>query len=361
MKRLIPLLLLAFVLFSSHDMYLKLDSYFLQPNSASSIKLFNGTFAESDNVIARDRMADVSLVGNGIRTAVDTAQWSEQDRTTLLSFTTGAAGTWVAGLSTLPRNIEMDAEAFNGYLEHDGVLDMLEWRKTNDALGLAAVEKYAKHIKAIFQVGDKKTADWQTNLGYPIEFIPRENPYDLHSGDELKVQLLWQGKPLANQVVTVDSDNKEHSHGDDHDHADEAGHSHDEAAKDHYHHGDNLVRTDANGELTIPLANDGIWFLRTIHLVESDASGLTHESNWATLTFEVGHSHSDDAHAAAANTHSHDGGEAHSHDDEAAHSHGDAEGEHMHDEEGGIPSYVFWVGSLFVIGGLFFFFSRKEA
>ena len=170
------LLIGALLLFSSHDMYLKLDSYFLQPNTQATIKLFNGTFEKSENVITRDRMRDVSLVGNGERLAVDAAQWSEKDSITILNFTTGVPGTWVAGVSTGPRNIEMSGADFNSYLEHDGILDMLEWRRENQAMDLPAVEKYSKHVKTIFQVGDKTSEDWKTVLGYPIEFIPLENP-----------------------------------------------------------------------------------------------------------------------------------------------------------------------------------------
>ncbi|MEL6721003.1 MAG: DUF4198 domain-containing protein, partial [Bacteroidota bacterium] len=195
------LLAVAFLLFSSHDMFLKQKTHFLVPNTDSSIELFNGTFAESENIITRDRMIDVSLVGNGERIRVDTSQWTDKGNTTVLNFTTGEAGTWVAGVSTKARNIEMTGEAFNGYLEHDGVLDMLTWRKENDALEEDAVEKYSKHVKTIFQVGDTRTEDWKTVLGYPIEFIPLSNPYDLKIGEELAVKLLFQGEPLANQLV----------------------------------------------------------------------------------------------------------------------------------------------------------------
>ena len=193
MKKLL-FLLIALVLFSSHDMYLKLDTYFLDSQTTASIKLFNGTFDKSENTIDRNRMVDVSLVGNGNRTQVDSSQWSELDGATILNFTTGGAGTWVAGVSTRPRNIEMAAADFNKYLEHDGVLDMLEWRKTNNALDQDAVEKYSKHVKTIFQVGSQRTDDWKTILGYPIEFIPLGNPYTLKAGDELQVKLLWQGR-----------------------------------------------------------------------------------------------------------------------------------------------------------------------
>lgn len=386
--------LIAFVLFSSHDMFLKLDTYFLQSNETAGIKLFNGTFDQSENVIARNRMVDVSLVGNGIRAEVDTAQWSEKDHMTILNFTTGEPGTWVAGVSTAPRNIELAAADFNDYLEHDGVMDMLEWRKQNDALEQDAVEKYSKHVKAIFQVGDQISDDWQTVLGYPIEFVPLENPYDMHPGHALRVQLLWRGKPLANQLVYIGTDAAEdahthdhehtdetahehtdaaaHEHADDHDHqhadagehehdhehADEAGHEHphehadgtthdhdhadataheheheDVAAEDDHHHEAAMqARTDAEGILSVNLTGMGIWYLRTIHMAASEEAGLTHESNWATLTFEVGEG--------------------------LGHSHGEVA--HSHEDEGGFPSYVFWIGSLVLLGGLFFWFNRKQ-
>lgn len=413
--------LVAFILFSSHIMYLKLDTYFLEPDSSATIKLFNGTFDKSENVIDRERMLDASLVGNGSRIQVAASQWSEKDSITLLSFKTGDAGTWIAGISTAPRAIEMDAEAFNTYLEHEGIIDMLDWRRKNDKLGGDAVEKYAKHVKTIFQVGDKRTNDWQTPLGYPIEFIPLDNPYDLNTGDSLRVKLLLNGLPLVNQLVYADfkgtseghthedepkaNDEHGHSHegdqaGEKHEHTDsdvptesadhgnnntaEDGHSHDEetehghsheeknsqaaehthekavapvhshetitepehshdagtqqehahdtieAEEPHQHTSEQQFRTDASGLLTVKLTADGIWYLQTIHLVNTEEEGFTHESNWTTLTFEVTHGHGDDTHT------------------------------HAEEVEEGIPSYIYWIGSLLLVGVLFFWFNRKN-
>ena len=183
------LLIFAFVLFCGHDMYLKFDTYFLQPDSEAIIKLYNGTFDRSDNVIDRDRMVDVSLVGNGQHLHPEATQWSDRKNTTLLQFTTGEAGTWVAGVSTRPRSLAMEAEAFNRYLKNDGVLDMLTWREENNAMDQDAVEQYSKHVKTIFQVGDRFTKDWQTKLGYPIEFVPMSNPYHLHDDEALEALL----------------------------------------------------------------------------------------------------------------------------------------------------------------------------
>ena len=277
----------------------------------------------------------------------------------------------MAGVSTNPNNIELSAKDFNDYLDHDGVLDMLEWRKKNNTLNNDAVEKYSKHVKTIFQVGDKMTNDWQTVLGYPIEFVPMSNPYAAHAGDDLQVKLLWKGQPLSDQLVYVGSDGEDHghshdsgeahSHDDDHDHShghdhDDA-HSHDHDADEGHHHDATQLRTDGNGIVTMKISNEGQWYLRTIHMEQVQEAGLTHESNWATLTFEVGHGHShaggghahgDEGHSHGANGHSHGDGE-HTHYDGSTHSHGS-----------GIPSWLYWLGGIAVVGILFLVLKRKN-
>lgn len=55
------------VFLSSHDMYLNLNSYFLETFTKSTVALFNVTFEKSENVIDRGRMTDVSIVQNGSR------------------------------------------------------------------------------------------------------------------------------------------------------------------------------------------------------------------------------------------------------------------------------------------------------
>ncbi len=327
-------------------MYLKLDGYFLEPETAASIQLFNGTFDKSENVITRDRMLDVSLVGKGKRTRIDTTAWTEDDAITILNFTTGAPGTWVAGVSTAPRDFAQTAEAFTRYLKHDGVLDVLEEREKAGTADQDVVERYSKHVKTIFQVGDQTSSDWRTELGYPIEFIPLGNPYTLQPGDVLPVRLLWQGEPLANQIVYAASATATHTH------ADRSEHEHG-AEEDHTHTEGTMLRTDDNGNFLVELTNDGTWYLRTIYLVESPEAEITHESNWATLTFSVphGHSHGTDGHSHAdGNSHSHDHGDGHEHSHDEAHDH----------EESGIPAYVYWLGSLAIITGLFFYFNRSE-
>lgn len=351
MRKPIFLLLFFVLLLCSHDLYIKMDTYFFNPNSEATLSLYNGTFEKSENVITRDRMLDASIVGNGNRVAIESDQWNDQDSTiTQLRFNTGTAGTYIAGVSTAPRNIELTAEKFNSYLEHDGVLDILEMRKENDLMDQPAVEKYEKHVKAIFQVGDEKTTDWNQELGYPIEFVPLENPYEKNTGDELQVKLLFDGNPLVNQLVFAHhvSTSNGHSHdgdhtGDSHSHSiteDQHGHSHDGQAhshdneeEPHSHTDGQRLRTDENGIIKMQLPEDGLYYVRTIYMVTTEEEGLTHHSRWATLTFETTHKHD-------ATTHTHD--------------------DHNHEDESGIPTWIFILGSILVVGVLFFVFQKKN-
>ena len=148
--------IMAFVVLCSHDLYIKMGSYFLKPNQEVTLSLYNGTFEKSENTITRDRMLDASLVYNGNRFQIDESQWTDKDTTiTQFTFTPVDEGTYVTGVSTKARNIELTADKFNDYLKHDGVLDMLEERKVNNLLDQDAVESYQKHVKAIYQLGDK--------------------------------------------------------------------------------------------------------------------------------------------------------------------------------------------------------------
>lgn len=268
------LTLAAFVLLVgslyAHDMFLKLTTYFLAPHTETSIALYNGTFDKSENVITRDRMADVRIVGPGDEAAhPDTAQWREQDNTTFLDFTTGAPGTYVVGVSTRSRFIDLSAEDFNAYLTHDGVLDVLEARTRDGKLGAAARERYAKHVKAVFQVGEARTEAYRQRLGYPAELVPLTNPYALGVGDAFEVLFLKDGRPVANQLVYA---SYEGHHGHD------AQDRHVEAVQ---------TRTDEAGVARFDLVHAGRWYVRLIHMVEANEEDVDYDSNWTTLTFEI--------------------------------------------------------------------------
>jgi len=248
----------------AHDLFLKFDSYFLQPNSKASVRLLNGSFRASENSVARDRMVDVSVVdGTGGWANPPAAGWRNEGRMALLDLQTGEAGTYVAGVSTKPRDLALKAAQFNNYLSHDGVPDILAERKKNNELTKDVHERYSKHVKAIFQVGDARTSAFKTALGYPVEIIPQQNPYELKIGQTLEALCVKDGQPLLGQFVMAGRELK----------------------------GREIpapsARTDAKGIARIPLKGAGKWYVKFILMTPLSEPQVNYESKWATLTFEV--------------------------------------------------------------------------
>ena len=253
-----------FISVGAHDLFFKFDSYFLQPNSKATVRLLNGTFRASEATLARDRMVDASIVNpSGERAHPPPSGWRDEGTTTLLDFETAAAGTYLIGLVTSSREVEQKAAAFNDYLAHEGLPDILAERRKNNQLNRDIRRRYSKYAKAIFQVGEARTDSFQTRLGYPVELVPLRNPYALKSGDTLEVLCLRNGQPLANQIVAAAREAK----------------------------GRELppvsLRSDDKGIARFKLNGTGKWYVKFIHMTSLADPHINYESKWATLTFEI--------------------------------------------------------------------------
>ena len=248
---------------AAHDLFLKLDAYWVAPNTTVRIPLLNGTFRKSENSVTRDRVRDVSIVANSGIEHISDFDWSDVSDTTFLKIKTGAPGTYVLGVSTNPKDLKLSGKDFNGYLREEGLGDVVEMRRKKGTLGEESRERYAKHVKAIFQVGTEKSEAYKTPLGYPAEIVPRGNPYELRVGSVLEVQCLVDGSPAANIVVLAGG---------------QAG------AK---RLPPRPSRSDENGIARIKITSRGRWYVKFISMREVNEADINYESKWATLTFAI--------------------------------------------------------------------------
>ena len=77
----VVLVMVAVGVASAHTMFLKLESFLLEPSSKVTVQLINGDFDLSENAISRDRMLDVSIVGPSGRTHPPKSAWRDGRRT----------------------------------------------------------------------------------------------------------------------------------------------------------------------------------------------------------------------------------------------------------------------------------------
>lgn len=249
----------------AHDFFFRADSFFAAPNTVVRLHALNGTFSQSENSITRDRLRDLSIVSASGRDHPDTLQWSVAGDTSVLSFRTGAPGTYVVGASLFPRQITLKANEFNSYLSDDGIPDVLALRRKKNELAKDATERYSKHIKALIQVGNNRSGDFSTVLGYPAELVPLDNPYSVARGATLRIRALVDGKVVPNQLVV-------------------AGGRTATGARFR----EQKVRTNSSGVARIHLAAKGQWYVKFIRMVPfTGTEKIDYESKWATITFEV--------------------------------------------------------------------------
>lgn len=267
-KKTLSLVVLLGVLFAvpviAHDLFLKLDSYFVNVNQKVSISLFNGTFQKSEGAVLFARLTDTSVISpSGLVSHPAEENFSKNETKSFLNIVPTEAGTYVAGLSTMWRENALAAKEFNSYLPAEGIPDILEARKRDGELDKDARYRYSKYVKAIFQAGNLQSDNYKKKLGYAVEMIPQQNPYKMKRGNTLDILCLRDGKPLAGQIVTT---------------------GYESAGK---MLGETSVRSDANGFIKLKLTNAGKWYAKFINMVKIDDPKLDYESKWATLTFEI--------------------------------------------------------------------------
>lgn len=182
--------------------------------------------------------------------------------TSCINHRTGEEGTSVLGLLVKPREIDLTGEQFNGNLKEEGIDEILVERTRTDTLGKGVNERYAKRVKAIFQVGAAQSDTWGTPLRYAAETVPLENPYFVKRGATLRVRCWLAGKPAVNMTVSAGGRTP-------------GGARHQEIR----------VRTDGEGVATIPLAAAGKWYVKFVH-ARLASDGVDYLSQWATLAFE---------------------------------------------------------------------------
>jgi uncharacterized GH25 family protein len=259
------MLLAAAGLAGAHDMFVKPARFFVEENAEVLVRVINGTFSTSENAIARDRVRDLSVVSPDGRVQLDTAEWDARGDTSTFRVRTGRAGTYVVGASTTPSMIALAAKDFNSYLRADGIPDVLDARRGAGELDRPARERYSKHVKALVQVGGTPSDGVSTELGYPAELVPLDNPYRLGPAGTLRVRTVVDGMPVGNQYVLYGGRTP-------------AG----------GRIAQRNVRSDRDGIAPIPLRERGTWYVKFIHMarVEGDTA-VDYESKWATLTFQV--------------------------------------------------------------------------
>ncbi len=178
-----------------------------------------------------------------------------------------APGVALAALTIKPLTLELTAAEFNEYLGHDGLPQILERRRARGEIEKDARESYAKYAKAIVTVGEGGPRDLATRpVGLRLEIVPLRDPGVVGAGEELPVQVLFEGRPLEGVYVYSLAAGAE-------DYVD--GH-----------------QTDEEGRTAVPLPASGLMSLHCIYMrTHADSEQADWESFFATISFVTPEKH----------------------------------------------------------------------
>jgi uncharacterized GH25 family protein len=165
--------------------------------------------------------------------------------------------------------IELPAAQFNAYLEDEGLDGPLAARRHAGAAAPGR-ERYRRAAKTWLAGQSVERAI--TPIGLPLEIVPLSIP---GAREVLRVRVLWAGHPLPGALAKAWRAP-----------LGAGGAVTDAASRDSIGVAWQ-ARTDARGEISVPVGQAGEWLLSVVRMLPcSERSEADWESTWSSLTFE---------------------------------------------------------------------------
>ena len=175
-------------------------------------------------------------------------------------------GTYVIGWQSERLFIQIEPDIFKKYVSLEGYKDALDLMKKTAQENKPGREFYTRFIKSFVQVGSTPTNDFNRPFGFKIEIIPLKNPCALRLNEDLEVQVLYEGRPLAGRRIMATYD------------------SYSTRPEDYAQ----VTNTDQDGIARFRITNKGFWLIRTNQMLALEHhSDADWQSFWANFTFEV--------------------------------------------------------------------------
>lgn len=122
-------------------------------------------------------------------------------------------GTHIVAFTSAHVVNDLDAPAFNAYVDHEGLTLIRDHRRLTGQTGAHGREIYSRRAKVLLQVGDEITDTVSQPIGQTLEIVPTRNPYLLKADEPLRVRIWFHGKPLSGASVVLESLSPQAAHG----------------------------------------------------------------------------------------------------------------------------------------------------
>jgi uncharacterized GH25 family protein len=245
----------------AHDFWIEPEVFRTAPGNPVPVTLRVGEdFSGTSQPYVPDWFADFSVSTTAGRKRV-TGLVGDDPAATLEA---PAPGLHVIGYHSNRSFVDLDAVKFDRYLEQEGLEAVRALRRQRGETGRNGREYYSRCAKSLVQAGAPAAGSgYDRVLGYPLELVPRADPYLLRPGESLPLELRYLGRPLAGVLVvafTAEQPARRFT-----------------------------ARTGRDGRVSVPLDRPGRWLVKAVHMIEVPDTDpkADWESFWASVTFGV--------------------------------------------------------------------------
>lgn len=257
---------------AAHDFWLIPHMFAFANDSIVQVNGKSGTGFPDGSAVQPARVADAWMLGSSGRTRI--TDMSVEDNSLRLRRRPDAAGQYLIAVGLTPRTTRGTPAGLTRYLRAEGgASEAARLERENVFAGHdSVVYTAASYAATVMQVGRGGPRAYSLTAGFPLEFVPLNDPAHVHVGDSLHVRIVGGGKPVPGIGVDVRTV------------ADTmAPVSGDRAAQTVW----TTLSADANGVVHIALPKAGPWLLRSAW-VGRRMGGAANEWDVARTTYVFG-------------------------------------------------------------------------
>lgn len=249
---------------TAHDFWLIPHLFAFTSDTLVQVNGKSGVRFPEGSAVQPTRVANAWIIDAKTRAPI--AQMSVEESSLRLQYRPQTSGQYLIAVGLTPRTSRSTPAGLLRFLRLEGgVSEAARLERENVLAGDSVVYHGASYAATVVQVGRSGPRAFSATAGFPLEFVPLNDPAQLHVGDTLHVRVLGGGKPVAG--IGVDARNV----------ADTA-----ETPNPW-----TTLSADANGVVHLALPKGGPWLLRSAW-VGKRAGGATNEWDVARSTYVFG-------------------------------------------------------------------------
>lgn len=228
---------------SAHDFWLIPDVFAFAADATVHLNGRSGTRFPNGSAVQPTRVVDARIIGPS--STVKITEMTVEGTSLRLHHKPSPAGQYLVAVGLTSRTTRSTPAGLIRYLRAEGgVAEAARLERENLLAGMdSIVFMGASYAATVVQVGQGGPRAFSLTSGYPLEFVPLNDPAHVHVGDTLHVRVLGAGKPVPNIGVdaapAVDTTASTTSSG------------------------AITASADANGIVHLPLSKAGPWMLRS--------------------------------------------------------------------------------------------------